>query len=95
MITRSMARAFSKDRLSALPDDLILNHILPNISYGDLIRSSSLSRRWQFLWRKINILKFCPEDFEKHKDGDIKAIINYALENLDDRLHRLTLQLLD
>ena len=89
VITRSMTRALSKDRLSALPDDLILNHIMRKMSYRDLVRSSSLSRRWQFLCRKISVLKFWPEDFEKQQDGDIEAIINYALEHLDGRLRLL------
>ena len=79
VITISMARALSKDRLSALPDDLILNHILPKISYRDLVCTFSLSRRWQLLRMKISILKFLPADFETQKDGDIQAIISYAV----------------
>lgn len=84
-----MTRALSKDRLSALPDDLILNHITRKMSYRDLVRSSSLSRRWQFLCRKISVLKSWPEDFEKQQNGDIEAIINNALEHLDGRLRLL------
>ncbi|GLJ45306.1 hypothetical protein SUGI_0953690 [Cryptomeria japonica] len=87
-----MVRASATDRLSALSDDVLLNHILSKISYRDVVRSSLLSQRWRFLWRKIPILKFCSEDFEKQKDDKIQAIINNALLHLDARLHNLCLQ---
>ncbi|GLJ45318.1 hypothetical protein SUGI_0953980 [Cryptomeria japonica] len=90
--TRLMARATAKDRLSALSDDILLNHILSEISYRDVVRSSLLSQRWRFLWRKMPSLKFCPEDFEKQKDGRIQAIINNALVHLDAPLCCLNLQ---
>ncbi|GLJ45313.1 hypothetical protein SUGI_0953880 [Cryptomeria japonica] len=86
-----MARASAIDRLSALSDDVLLNHILSKISYRDVVRSSLLSQRWRLLWTKIPRLKFCPEDFEKQKDGRIQAIINNALLHLDTRLSCLEL----
>ena len=88
-VTRSRARVFAKDRLSALPDDVILNQIFPRISYRDVVRSSSLSQKWRFLWRKIRYLEFCTEDFERQNDGRIHAIINDALLGLDGRLRSL------
>ncbi|XP_059067742.1 putative FBD-associated F-box protein At5g56440 [Cryptomeria japonica] len=89
--TRLMARSSAIDRLSALSDDVLLNHILSKISYRDVVRSSLLSQRWRLLWTKIPRLKFCPEDFEKQKDGRIQAIINNALLHLDTRLSCLEL----
>ncbi|GLJ45337.1 hypothetical protein SUGI_0954260 [Cryptomeria japonica] len=86
-ITRLMARASATDRLSALSDDVLLNHIFTKISYKDVVRSSILSQRWRFLWRKISILKFCRQDFEKQRDDmRIQAIINKTLLQLDARL---------
>ncbi|GLJ17642.1 hypothetical protein SUGI_0307270 [Cryptomeria japonica] len=85
-MTRLMARASATDRLSALSDDVLLDHIFTKISYTDVIRSSILSQRWRFLWRKTPILKFCRQDFEKQKDDRILAIINNALLHLDARL---------
>ncbi|XP_059067739.1 putative FBD-associated F-box protein At5g56440 [Cryptomeria japonica] len=82
-----MARASAPDRLSALPDDFLLTHILSKISYRDVL----LSQRWRFLWRKVPILKFYFEDFEKQKDDKIQAIIDNAL-HLDARLRYLYLQ---
>ncbi|GLJ45326.1 hypothetical protein SUGI_0954120 [Cryptomeria japonica] len=89
-----MATASATDRLSELSDDILLTAILSNISYRDVVRSSILSQRWRFLWRKIPVLKFCPEDFEKQKDDmRIQAIINNALLHLDARLCCLDLQI--
>ncbi|GLJ45316.1 hypothetical protein SUGI_0953940 [Cryptomeria japonica] len=87
-----MARASAIDRLSALSDDVLLNHILSKISYRDVVSSSLLSQKWRLLWTKIPRLKFCPEDFEKQKDGRIQAIINNALLHLDTRLSCLELR---
>ncbi|GLJ17641.1 hypothetical protein SUGI_0307260 [Cryptomeria japonica] len=92
-ITRLMARASTPDRLSALSDDVLLDHIFTKISYRDVVRSSILSQRWRFLWRKTPILKFCLEDFRKQKDDmRIQAIINKAFLHLDARLLYLNLR---
>ncbi|GLJ45332.1 hypothetical protein SUGI_0954190 [Cryptomeria japonica] len=81
------------NRLSALSDDILLKHILSKISYRDVVRSSLLSQRWRFLWKKIPDLVFCCQDFEKQKDDKIQAIIDNALLHHDARLCWLNLQI--
>ncbi|GLJ45335.1 hypothetical protein SUGI_0954220 [Cryptomeria japonica] len=91
-ITRLMAGASATDRLSALSDDVLLDHIFTKISYTDVVRSSILSKRWRLLWRKTPILKICRKDFEKEKDDmRVHAIINNALLHVDARLLHLNL----
>ncbi|GLJ45333.1 hypothetical protein SUGI_0954200 [Cryptomeria japonica] len=81
------------DRLSALSDDVLLKHIFSKISYRVVVRSSLLSQRWRFLWKKIPFLNFCCQDFEKQKDDKIQAIIDNALLHHDGRLCWLGLQI--
>ncbi|KAH6815831.1 hypothetical protein C2S51_020651 [Perilla frutescens var. frutescens] len=46
------------DRLSALPDPLILM-ILSLLPTRDVVRTSIISRRWKYLWITIPCLSFC------------------------------------
>ncbi|GLJ45414.1 hypothetical protein SUGI_0956090 [Cryptomeria japonica] len=87
-----MASAVLTDRISTLTDNFLSTHILSKISYRDVVRSSLLSQRWRFLWKKLPILCFCHQDFEKQKDDMINAIINNALLHLDAHLYCLDLQ---
>ncbi|KAF5801684.1 putative F-box domain, leucine-rich repeat domain superfamily, F-box-like domain superfamily [Helianthus annuus] len=50
------------DRLSVLPDDLILQ-ILSFIGLKDAIGTSVLSSRWRYLWTSIPHLSFSSQDF--------------------------------
>ena len=67
---------------SIVKDDFPFDSDSLRISYRDIVRSSSLSRRWRLLKRKISILKFHPKDFEKQNDDKIWQ----ALLHLDVRL---------
>ncbi|KAF5801687.1 putative F-box domain, leucine-rich repeat domain superfamily, F-box-like domain superfamily [Helianthus annuus] len=49
------------DRLSVLPDDLILQ-ILSFVGLKDAIGTSVLSSRWRYLWTSIPHLSFSSQD---------------------------------
>ncbi|KAM0004080.1 putative F-box domain, leucine-rich repeat domain superfamily, F-box-like domain superfamily [Helianthus debilis subsp. tardiflorus] len=50
------------DRLSVLPDDLILK-ILSFVGLKDAIQTSVLSSRWRFIWTSVPRLSFSSDDF--------------------------------
>ncbi|XP_057852566.2 putative FBD-associated F-box protein At5g56440 [Cryptomeria japonica] len=80
-----MARAVATG-ISALTDDLLTTHILSNISFRDVVRSSLVSHRWRYLWKKLPFVIFCCQDFENQTDNKIEAIIEKALLHHDGRL---------
>ncbi|KNA24890.1 hypothetical protein SOVF_011510 [Spinacia oleracea] len=47
-----------EDRISNLPDKLIVEHILPLLITFDAIQTSVLSKRWHYLWAKVPHLDF-------------------------------------
>lgn len=50
----------SADRISALPDEIIIHHILPYMSVDQAISTSILSKRWRYLWTFSPNLFFPP-----------------------------------
>ncbi|XVF70567.1 hypothetical protein PTKIN_Ptkin11bG0172300 [Pterospermum kingtungense] len=77
------------DRISSLPDDILL-HIFSFLRTADTIRTSLLSKRFQKLWRLILLdccdREYCPHQFEKFME---KALTNH--ENLP-RVQKFRLQ---
>ncbi|CAN7023157.1 unnamed protein product, partial [Brassica rapa subsp. trilocularis] len=55
----------NEDRLSALPDDLLLR-ILSPLRTEDVIYTSFLSKRWRHLWKMVPNLKFDSYSFSEH-----------------------------
>ncbi|ESQ45513.1 hypothetical protein EUTSA_v10010911mg, partial [Eutrema salsugineum] len=55
--------AVNEDRISELPEDLLL-HILSSLSTEIVIATSVLSKRWRSLWKMVPKLEF---NFEDHK----------------------------
>uniref|UniRef100_A0A5B7A369 F-box domain-containing protein n=1 Tax=Davidia involucrata TaxID=16924 RepID=A0A5B7A369_DAVIN len=49
------------DRLSALPDSVLL-HILSLLPMKDVVKTSALSKKWQYLWTSVHNLIFVSED---------------------------------
>ncbi|PKI79184.1 F-box protein At5g03100-like isoform X2 [Punica granatum] len=52
------------DRLSSLPDDILIDNILPLFPIKEAARTSILSRRWRFLWPRVPFLDL---DFDASK----------------------------
>ncbi|PKI46378.1 hypothetical protein CRG98_033216 [Punica granatum] len=52
------------DRLSSLPDDILIDNILPVFPMKEAARTSILARRWRFLWPRVRFLDL---DFDASK----------------------------
>ncbi|KAI4317517.1 hypothetical protein L6164_025380 [Bauhinia variegata] len=52
------------DRLSSLPDELLI-HILSFLDASDAFNTSFLSKRWKHLWVKLPILRFSSRSFPR------------------------------
>ncbi|GLJ49872.1 hypothetical protein SUGI_1059820 [Cryptomeria japonica] len=61
-----------RDRLSALPDDILCNHILTRLPLKLAIKCSILSRRWSCLWTRLPSLNF-PRQFFRSVASNRKA----------------------
>ncbi|KAH6756226.1 hypothetical protein C2S53_004325 [Perilla frutescens var. hirtella] len=71
-----MERLRTRDRLSELPDSLILQ-ILSFLEMRDVVRTSLLSRRWEGLWTTIPCLYF--NESKKNNLVQTRNFINRAL----------------
>ncbi|OIT22463.1 putative f-box protein [Nicotiana attenuata] len=60
------------DRISALPDSLIL-HILSSLDMGEVVRTGVLSKRWHLLWTSAQTLIFSYSGL--HVNGIYKFVI--------------------
>ncbi|KAH6769724.1 hypothetical protein C2S52_014527 [Perilla frutescens var. hirtella] len=67
----------TQDRLSELPDSLILK-ILSSLEMRDVVRTTFLSKRWNDLWTTIPSLCFKSDDI-KDNEEEIRNFINQAL----------------
>nr|XP_043636825.1 F-box protein At5g03100-like [Erigeron canadensis] len=67
------------DRISSLPDRLIIDEILSKLPLTkDAIRTGTLSKRWQNLWPSVPCLSF--QDFDmKHRLPDFYTFVNQTL----------------
>ncbi|KAA8515346.1 hypothetical protein F0562_018424 [Nyssa sinensis] len=52
------------DRLSALPDSLILQ-ILSVLPMEEVVKTSALSKKWQYLWTSVDNLIFINQDYSQ------------------------------
>ena len=55
------------DRISNLPD-AVLQHILTLLETKDAVKTSTLSKRWQYLWMSITDLVFMEDGPDKRKE---------------------------
>ncbi|CAA7022939.1 unnamed protein product [Microthlaspi erraticum] len=62
--TANQNNVMRRDRISELPDDLIAQ-ILVRLPIRDSIRTSVLSKRWEFLWLKVPVLDLNAFDFSR------------------------------
>ncbi|KQJ89026.2 hypothetical protein BRADI_4g23152v3 [Brachypodium distachyon] len=66
---RREASASDKDRISALPDALLL-HTLSLLPSNDAVRTCVLARRWQYLWRYSPSLQLIHDSKSRFRDAD-------------------------
>ncbi|KAL3653040.1 hypothetical protein CASFOL_002721 [Castilleja foliolosa] len=74
----SSSSEMSIDRLSALPDDILI-HILSFLGLKESVVSSVLSKRWKFLWTELPELIFVDLNQEIEKIHEFVAVVNKAL----------------
>ncbi|XP_010448286.1 PREDICTED: F-box/FBD/LRR-repeat protein At4g26340-like [Camelina sativa] len=81
------------DRISQLPDDLLLR-ILSRVPTRNVVATSLLSQRWRFLWMLVPKLRF---DDTNHNGGDYKSfsqfVYRYLLSNKAPVLQQFHLNL--
>ncbi|KAK7282907.1 hypothetical protein RIF29_12021 [Crotalaria pallida] len=79
----------NEDRLSGLPDCLIL-HILSFVKCRDAVRTCILSKRWKCIWKRMSILVLHASDF-----GTIKMFTRFVTRLLFLRDGSTALRALD
>ncbi|KAL3620463.1 hypothetical protein CASFOL_035375 [Castilleja foliolosa] len=79
-ISNKRMKGMSIDRLSALPDGLLL-HILSflNIDVKKTAVTSVLSKRWQFLWNELPELTFSDYSWDVGKARDLVSWVNRTI----------------
>ncbi|PIA38076.1 hypothetical protein AQUCO_02800013v1 [Aquilegia coerulea] len=80
-----------EDRISALPDSILL-HILSckKIYMSEIVRTSILSRRWRYLWTSLPILRFSDETVD-NEIGFLNFVDNVLHLHDDSIIHKLFL----
>ncbi|KAF3615791.1 hypothetical protein FXO37_35362 [Capsicum annuum] len=68
------------DRLSALPDPLIL-HILSSCQMKDVIQTGVLSKRWSLLWTSAHNLSFTHSP-ESNRESLMRSVLDVLVWNL-------------
>ncbi|XP_062083230.1 F-box/FBD/LRR-repeat protein At5g56420-like [Humulus lupulus] len=76
-----MAMAVEEDRLSKLPDEVIL-HILSFLPTEDVVRTCLLSKHWKLMWYSVPTLSFSDAD---GIDSDIEKLYEYVDNYLKHR----------
>ncbi|CAL4984058.1 unnamed protein product [Urochloa decumbens] len=72
----SNSQKSAPDRISALPDDLLL-HVMYFLTMREAVQTSLLSRRWQNLWASLMWLKFDAAKFSSMRT--YRKFVNNAL----------------
>ncbi|XP_074359000.1 putative F-box/LRR-repeat protein At4g15060 [Apium graveolens] len=67
-----------EDRISNLPDDLIINHILSYLHSNVAVQTTVLSKRWKNLWTTLPCL-----NFERGLSSNYENLVRNFLENRD------------
>lgn len=69
-----------EDRISSLPDGVLLNHILSRLPTKTVVFTSCLSRRWRHLWQNLQVLDFEDDSFNfKNDDSYVDRIRSFAV----------------
>ncbi|KAG5516762.1 hypothetical protein RHGRI_037486 [Rhododendron griersonianum] len=66
------------DRISALHDSLIL-HILSFLPMEDVVRTGTLSKRWEYLWTGASTLVFKRKEFDLNNIDRFATFVNRTL----------------
>ncbi|KAA8519879.1 hypothetical protein F0562_014211 [Nyssa sinensis] len=75
----SFLKKKSVDRISSLPDTVLV-HILSFLPTKDAIKTTVLSKKWQFLWTLVPTLHFY--DPKLLRNGDIHSFVNFIDQTL-------------
>ncbi|KAK5786840.1 hypothetical protein PVK06_041486 [Gossypium arboreum] len=68
MINQGYKRMVLEDKISGLPDDILVT-ILSLLTLKEAVATSIISRRWQYLWRSLYNLNFRYEEILHRNDS--------------------------
>ncbi|RYR40528.1 hypothetical protein Ahy_A09g046286 isoform A [Arachis hypogaea] len=88
----TVAEGKRMDRLTSLPEVIILDDILTRLPYKDAARTSVLSKEWRDTWYSFPILSICSKDFFSMHDVLLKNPLRFS--NQDMLIHYVTKRLL-
>lgn len=89
MSNRGALRRYGEDKISSLPDHLLIQ-ILSNLPTKSVVTTSILSTRWRNLWLSTPLLDIDIDDFDD--DTTFVSFASRILENTKDScLHKLKL----
>ncbi|KAG7537803.1 F-box domain [Arabidopsis suecica] len=68
-----LSSRLKEDRISQLPDHLILHHILDHLPIKDFVTTTVLSTRWRSLWLSVHCV-----DLNSQKSPDFNAFVSFG-----------------
>ncbi|GMN20671.1 hypothetical protein TIFTF001_043141 [Ficus carica] len=69
------------DRISHLPDE-VAHHILSFLPMEDVAQTSTLSKRWKFIWRTLPVVDFDENRFQHLDDLQCRQEFLYSMSRL-------------
>ncbi|KAJ4841515.1 hypothetical protein Tsubulata_012668 [Turnera subulata] len=78
-ITSSKPKSLQPDRLSNLPDDILLHILVCLNDTRYAVQTSVLSKRWKHLWTSLEDLNFCSKSFTQQSSFDnfVRAVLTH------------------
>ncbi|XP_019095841.1 PREDICTED: LOW QUALITY PROTEIN: putative FBD-associated F-box protein At5g56400 [Camelina sativa] len=70
--------SFNEDKISYLPEDLLVN-ILSLLPTNDLVATSGVSKRWRSLWKRVHRLRFNDQIYEGKKYDSFLHFVEKSL----------------